>query len=149
MVPPALRANLPTSDTANGKSGTMSLNKLFWIGAGGFLGALARFAVSVAMGRLVGTGLPWGTFAINCSGSFLLGFLATAGTESGILSPGLRVFATVGFLGAYTTFSTWTLETLRLLESGRYVEAVMNVLVSVAAGLLAVATGVACGRLLR
>lgn len=124
------------------------MGKYVWIGIGGCLGALARYTLGVWVANRFGAAFPLGTFVINVSGSLLLGFLATVGTDAGLLPGGLRLGLTTGFLGAYTTFSTWTLETWRLVEAGSYLLAAFNVVGSVAAGLAGAWIGLVLGRLL-
>ncbi len=113
------------------------------VGAGGFLGANARFVTARWADTLVDGRFPLGTFVVNVSGSFLLGLLG------GWLAPrllpqgdALRLALGVGFLGAYTTFSTFEMETHALLEDGAWLPATANVALSVVAGLLAVRAGV-------
>jgi CrcB protein len=91
-------------------------------------------------------GFPWGTIVINVSGAFLLGFLFTILTERLSVSPWLRSAIAIGFLGAYTTFSTFSLETYRLLADGAYLFRVANAVGSLTAGLIAVYAGVVMGR---
>jgi CrcB protein len=91
---------------------------------------------------------PWGTFAVNVSGSFIVGVLFTVLTERWLVAPWLRSSLTIGLLGAYTTFSTLSLESYRLLEDGAYGVAAANVLGSIAAGLAAVYAGVVVGRVI-
>jgi fluoride exporter len=86
------------------------------IGVAGALGALARYGVKGAMARPAGE-FPWATFAVNVSGSFLLGFIVTVLGDRLAVAPWLRAAVTTGFLGAYTTFSTVSLESYRLLEA--------------------------------
>ena len=116
------------------------------VAVAGALGALARYGIgSVVSARYPGA-FPLGTFLINVSGSFLLGLLFVGLTERAGLSPALRTTVTVGFLGAFTTFSTFSLETFRLLEDGALGVAALNALGSLAAGLVAVWLGVSIGR---
>jgi CrcB protein len=118
------------------------------VGVAGGLGALARYGLgSVVADRYAGA-FPLGTFVINVTGSFLLGLLFVLLTERAGLSPAWRTSITVGFLGAYTTFSAFSLETFRLVEDGALGAAALNVLGSVAVGLVAVWLGVALGRAL-
>jgi CrcB protein len=112
--------------------------------AGG-LGALCRYALDGAVGRRF-SGFPWGTFAVNVSGSLALGFLFTLMVKRLEVAPWLRSAVTIGFLGGYTTFSTFSLETFRLLQDRELGLAAANVLGSVAAGLLAVYVGVVAAR---
>ncbi len=92
---------------------------LLWIGLGGFGGAIARYAIdSIVTGRL-GAGFPWGTLVVNATGSFVLGLLFVLSQERTDLPAEIRGPVLVGFLGAYTTFSTFMLESWRLVEFGR------------------------------
>lgn len=122
------------------------LTPLLAVGAGGFLGAVARWAVALLVARLWTRDFPLGTFVINVTGSFVLGLFATLAAEKLSLGPHWRLFVATGFLGAYTTFSTFEYETQRLVETGAAGWAVAYVVLSVAAGLLAVRLGVALAR---
>lgn len=117
------------------------------IGIAGGLGALARYGLDGLVSRRAGA-FPWGTFAVNVSGAFLLGLVVTLLGERFAVAPWLRASVAIGFLGAYTTFSTLSLESYRLLEARSYVLAGANLLGSVAAGLLALYGGVVLGRAL-
>ena len=117
------------------------------IGVAGALGALARYGVEGAVSRRA-TAFPWGTFVVNVSGSFLLGMVFTLLGERLTVAPWVRASIAIGFLGAYTTFSTLSLETYRLLESRSLALAFANVAGSAAAGLLALYGGVVLGRAL-
>lgn len=122
---------------------------LLVIGLGGFVGAIARYLVDgVVSERTAASAFPFGTLAINLSGAFVLGLLATLTLERSLLPAEIRGPVMIGFLGAYTTFSTFTLESLRLLEAGSWMLAAGNLIGSVVLGLLAVAAGVALGRAL-
>ncbi|MBX3030432.1 MAG: fluoride efflux transporter CrcB [Chloroflexi bacterium] len=116
------------------------------IAVGGALGALARYVVDVWVSERTGGAFPFGTLVINISGSFVVGLLAALLMERGVVSPELRPFLMVGFLGAYTTFSTWMLESLRLVEGGEWVGAVANIAGSVLLGVVAVSLGLVVGR---
>jgi CrcB protein len=116
------------------------------IGLGGFLGAIARYAVDGAVADRTGGGFPWGTLVINATGSFLLGLLFALTTERAILPADVRGPLMIGFLGAYTTFSTWMLESWQLIEVGSYAPAIANLGGSVAVGLVAVGAGMILGR---
>jgi CrcB protein len=113
----------------------------------GALGALARYGVEGWISRRAGS-FPWGTFVVNISGSFLLGLLVTVLGERLTLAPWIRASVTIGFLGAYTTFSTLSLESYRLLEGRSYTLAGANLAGSLAAGVLALYGGVVLGRAL-
>jgi fluoride exporter len=116
------------------------------IAVAGAIGALARYGLEGLVSRRVPTAFPWGTFAVNVTGAFLLGFLFTVMTEQLTVATWLRAGITIGLLGAYTTFSTLSFETYRLLEDGALGLAAANVLGSLAAGLGAVYLGIVIGR---
>ena len=117
------------------------------IGLGGFLGAIARYLVDgIVSERTAASAFPLGTLVVNLSGAFALGLLATLAIERSALPAEIRGPVMIGFLGAYTTFSTFTLESLRLLETGNWGLAAGNLVGSVAFGLVAVAAGVMLGR---
>jgi CrcB protein len=118
------------------------------IGIAGALGALARYGVGGLILSRNARAFPWETFVVNVTGSFVLGFAFTVMTEQLTTAPWLRTAITVGFVGAYTTFSTLSFETYRLLEDGALALAAANVLGSAAAGLCAVYLGVVAGRAL-
>jgi fluoride exporter len=118
------------------------------VGVAGALGALARYGVGGLLLSKGGRTFPWETFVVNVTGSFVLGFIFTVMTEQLTTAPWLRIAVTIGFIGAYTTFSTLTYETYRLLEDGALGLAAANILGSVAAGLLAVYLGIVAGRAL-
>ncbi|MEO8898026.1 MAG: fluoride efflux transporter CrcB [Candidatus Dormibacter sp.] len=107
----------------------------------GALGALARYTLQSVIDPRAGE-LPWGTFVINISGSFVLGVVFTVTTERLIVEPWLRTALTVGFLGAYTTFSTLAFETVRLLDGGQWVAAFLNMTGSAVFGIVAVMAGI-------
>ena len=119
---------------------------LLLIGIGGFAGAIARFLVDGAVMDRAGAGFPWGTLVINVSGSFVLGVVFALTAERAILPADIRGPLMIGFLGAYTTFSTWMLESWRLIEGGAYVAALANLGGSVVVGLVALIAGLAIGR---
>jgi CrcB protein len=116
------------------------------VGIAGALGALCRYGLGTFVADRYPGAFPLGTFLINVTGSFLLGFLFVLLTERAGLSQAWRTSVTVGFLGAYTTFSTFTFETFRLIEDGALGTAALNVIGSLAVGLVAVWVGVSLGR---
>jgi fluoride exporter len=112
------------------------------VGLAGAVGAMARLAVATICGRLFGTAFPVGTLVINLSGSLFLGwFLAIIGQRY-VVSETLRMAVAVGFVGAYTTFSTFAYETNSLVEDGSMLKATVNVVGSVVFGLIAVRLGI-------
>jgi fluoride exporter len=122
------------------------LLKYAMVAIGGAMGALARFVLRTYVGERMGARFPYGTFIINVSGSFLIGLIMTVLTERTHLSPNWRYFVPIGFIGAYTTFSTFEYETLRALQDGQFVGGTLNVLLSVIVGFLMVWLGVLAGR---
>jgi CrcB protein len=121
------------------------VREILWVGVGGFLGANARYLIGAWVGSRMGSAFPYGTLVINISGSFILGVIMGL-VDARTLSPTFRLAAGVGFVGAYTTFSTFTYETMRLAEDGSSLLAVVNVVGSLLAGLAATIAGLAAGR---
>jgi fluoride exporter len=121
---------------------------LFLIGLGGFAGAIARYLVDGFVADRTGGGFPWGTLVINVTGSFALGLLFAMSQERAILPAEIRGPLMIGFLGAFTTFSTFMLESWRLLEAGDWALVAANLGGSLVLGLLAVVAGLTLGRAL-
>jgi CrcB protein len=119
---------------------------LLLVGLGGFFGAAARYIVDGWVSGATGGGFPWGTLVINVSGSFVLGLLFALATERAILPPDIRAPVMIGFIGAYTTFSTWMLESWRLVEEGAILSVMANLGGSIVLGIGAVFLGLAVGR---
>ena len=120
-----------------------TLTKYLAVAAGGALGAVARYFLGGTILSRVGSPFPTATFVINVTGSFVLGFFMTVATERAMFGQHLRLAVAVGFVGAYTTFSTFEYETLRLAEERGFVLALLNVVLSVAVGFAAVWGGMA------
>jgi fluoride exporter len=119
-----------------------------WIGLGGFLGANARYMLTMWAAARWGVTFPYGTLVINLSGSFLLCLLVEVFSTYLTLPSSLRLALTVGFLGAYTTFSTFSYEWLRLLQEGAVWPCLVYILGSVLGGGVAGVAGFSLGRLL-
>ncbi len=90
------------------------------VGLGAIVGALSRFYLSASMNQWLGTAFPFATLFINISGALVMGFFATVAIERSIISPDVRLIIAVGFLGSYTTFSTYTLDLEKLLTTGHW-----------------------------
>jgi CrcB protein len=119
------------------------------VAVGGALGSVARYLLGALIQDRAATAFPLGTFTINVSGSLLLGFLMRLGLETTAMGPEMRFFLTTGFCGGYTTFSTFSYETMRLFEDGEYGTAGLYVVSSVVVALLACAVGMGiAGRLI-
>lgn len=121
-----------------------------WIGVGSALGGMARFGVSRAFAFWIGETFPWGTITVNVTGSFIIGFLATISGPDGrlLVAPDLRQFLLVGFCGGYTTFSSFSLQTLALIREGDMLKAGANIVLSVALCMVAVWLGTVAAALL-
>lgn len=105
--------------------------QIVYIGIFGGLGCIARYLASGWVYQVAGRALPFGTLTVNIVGSFLLGLLMTLGLRSNIFTPQVRIGLTVGFMGGFTTFSTFSYETLRLLEEGSVWQAGANIFLNV------------------
>lgn len=116
------------------------------IATGGALGALLRFWSSNWVYGLLGRSFPYGTLAVNIAGSLAIGFCYVWLVERSILGPEWRALVMVGFLGAFTTFSTFSVETLNLLEGGAVLKALLNMLLSVVLCVVAAWLGMVAGR---
>src|SRR6186713_714442 len=117
---------------------------LAWVALGSAIGGPARYFVAGVVGRSIGQTFPWGTMVVNVSGAFAIGMLAAAASVHGLLpAPVAWQFAVTGFLGSYTTVSSFSLQTLALVRNGWILRAAGNVLLSVALCLCAVALGYA------
>jgi fluoride exporter len=126
----------------------MKMNKYVLVGLGGCLGSILRFWAGAYISNRMGTRFPYGTFIINITGSFLIGLVMTLLAERTHWSPGFRYLIPIGFIGGYTTFSTFELETFQSFRDGEIIIAFLNVLLSVVVGFVAVWLGAVAGRAL-
>ncbi|MEW6019629.1 MAG: fluoride efflux transporter CrcB [Pseudomonadota bacterium] len=124
------------------------MGNILIIGVGGFAGAVSRYAVGLWVGERWGRSFPLGTLVINISGCLLIGFIMTLLLEKYMVSPAWRLLLAVGFLGSYTTFSTFEYETGGLIRDGEIAYAALNVVLSVAAGFVALKLGELAARIL-
>ena len=122
----------------------------FWIGLGSALGGMARYWLSGLIAGRYGDTFPWGTLIVNATGSFLIGLIAGATPTEGrtLIGPTMKQFLMLGVLGGYTTFSSFSLQTLNLAMEGGWFRSGLNVILSVAACLVAVWLGYAAGSLI-
>ena len=119
--------------------------KFMVVGVGGFLGAIARYMLGTYIGSRYGVRFPYGTFVINMSGCFLIGLILTLLARA-TASQYWRYLIPIGFVGAYTTFSTFEYETLRAIQDGQLMTGLLNVLLSLTLGFVAVWVGSVIGR---
>jgi len=117
------------------------LKLLIFIGIGGFLGAIARYLISSFLQSSLSSQFPIGTLGVNILGSFLIGFLALYFQAH--TSPQMKVLIITGFLGALTTFSTFSYESVMLLDEGMYLKAILSIFLNLSLSLLATITAIA------
>lgn len=126
----------------------MELDKYLWISLGAIIGANARYLISSWAAERWGASFPYGTLLINLTGSLIVGVFLTFATQRALVDPRLRLLIAVGFCGSYTTFSTYTYESINLMLNGSWGAGLINLLGSSGLGLLAVALGILIGRML-
>lgn len=126
----------------------MDFQKIAWLAVAGAAGTLARYGVGGLVQRLVKSPLPWGTLVINGSGCLLFGFVWTLATEHMSIRADVRSYILIGFMGAYTTFSTFAFETANFLRDGEWLLAFANFAGQNLLGLALMFAGMALGRLL-
>ncbi len=124
----------------------MNATAILWVAAGGALGSVARYLAMIAAGQWIGTGFPWGTLFVNIVGSFIMGALAELGAL--VWQPGqdLKVFLTVGILGGFTTFSTFSLDVAVLVERHDWTIAALYAMASVSLSVAALFAAMALVR---
>ena len=127
-------------------NGACILNRYVMIGIGAALGANGRYLIGVWFGQRFGTEFPWWTLFVNVVGSFLLGFLLTMTTEQLHISSEMRLLFAVGFLGSFTTFSSFSVESMTLFQTGHMASALINILLNNGAGLLCALLGIQLAR---
>ena len=121
--------------------------KYLLIGTGGFLGSVLRYWTSVNAYKIFGEEFPYGTFVVNTLGCLLIGFIAEISENRFLVSPEIRIFLMIGFLGGYTTFSAFGYETFVLLQDKDYLTAFLNILLSVVICLASVWIGTLIAKL--
>lgn len=132
------------------KDARMSLSSLqvALVFLGGGLGAVSRYWISGWVYQKLGNGFPYGTLAVNVLGCVLIGVLMTATEERFLVNPAVRIFFAIGILGGFTTFSTFSFETISLLRDGQALYATVNILVSIVTCLFGTWIGMQAGKLL-
>ena len=120
---------------------------LVLVAAGGALGSVGRYLVGVFAIRVFGPNFPWGTFIVNIVGSLVIGFMAEAVARALNQSAEMRMLIVTGFLGGFTTFSSFSLDTMYLIERGEVMTAILYIAASVGLALIAVTAGLALGRM--
>lgn len=116
------------------------------IGAGGALGAMARYLLSSGITQVMGTQFPWGILCVNIAGCFAMGLVAGLGTQAFPMSADMKSFLATGILGGFTTFSAFSLDAVQLAERGEMAGAALYVVVSVTGSILALVAGLALVR---
>ncbi|MEX0762906.1 MAG: CrcB family protein [Dehalococcoidia bacterium] len=124
------------------------MEKLFWLAMAGALGTLARYGVATIVQRHAGDAFPWGVLAANLTGSFLFGLVWAAGENQGWISEQMRVVALVGFLGAFTTFSTFAFNNAQMIRTSDWVWLAGNLALNNVLGIALVFAGFRAGRVL-
>lgn len=124
------------------------MDKFLWISIGAVLGANLRYWVGDWAAQRYGSGFPYGTLLVNLSGSFLLGLIVSMSMENFIIDPRLRLLLTIGFLGSYTTFSTYAYESITLISQGQWGLGLFNLLGSSLLGALFAVLGIWLGKVL-
>jgi CrcB protein len=120
--------------------------RLLVVIVGGGMGSAARYLVGVWAASEFGSAFPWGTLTVNFVGSFMIGLIATLADDVGAIGPQTRAFLVIGVLGGFTTFSSFSLDTFRLVEQGEPLLALANVFASLMFAAIAVTAGVLVGR---
>jgi len=121
------------------------VSKLINLIVGGIFGTLARYFLTGFVYKLTGPDFPYGTLAVNLTGCFIIGVLVSFSDNKFLLGPNARILLMIGFCGAFTTFSTFILETSNLIKDGQTIRAFLNVLLSVAIGFIVFRIGVFLG----
>jgi CrcB protein len=121
------------------------MGAILWVGVGGFVGANARYLLDVWITNRWPTAFPWGTFAINLSGSFILGLFMALAQDRPWLGRESHLLFAVGFVGAYTTFSTYAYQSLLLVQDGQAALGALYIIASAVLSLVAVFAGAALG----
>lgn len=128
--------------------GSTMIRNYFLVFIGGGIGAMGRYWLSGYVYKWLPTTFPYGNLVVNISACFLIGLVMSAMQERFAIQPELRLFLTIGILGGYSTFSSFSYETLALLQSGEVVPAIVNISISLGGGLVAAVLGLITGSLI-
>ncbi len=120
--------------------------KMAWLTVAGAIGTLCRYGLGGWVQRLIPTAFPWGTLAVNATGCFLFGIVWSLAEQRMLISGQTRLILLVGFMGAFTTFSTFAFETSQMLDDGEWLLAAGNMLLQNISGVILVLAGIALGR---
>ncbi|MGA7914242.1 MAG: fluoride efflux transporter CrcB [Candidatus Acidiferrales bacterium] len=123
-----------------------TMTKYLMVGLGGCLGSILRFWMGGYVSNRLGTRFPYGTFVVNCTACFLIGLIVTVLAEKANWSANWRYLIPIGFIGGFSTFSTFEYETFRVFQDGELFVAALNVILSVVVGFVSVWLGVITGR---
>ena len=123
-----------------------TMTKYLMVGLGGCLGSILRFWMGGYVSNRLGTRFPYGTFVVNCTACFLIGLIVTVLAEKANWSSNWRYLIPIGFIGGFSTFSTFEYETFRVFQDGEFFVAALNVILSVVVGFVSVWLGVITGR---
>lgn len=121
--------------------------QILYVSIAGVLGTLSRYGLSTLVQKLSGAGFPFGTLTVNILGSLAIGFIMQLGLSTDVIPRSLRIAATIGFMGAFTTFSTFSYETVSYLQDGAWLLASLNILLNLILCLGATMLGMALGRI--
>jgi len=127
----------------------VNVKQLVFIAIAGALGTLSRYGLSEMTHNWLGRNFPWGTLVINIAGCFVIGFLMTFFAGTSFFSKEVQLAVTVGFLGAFTTFSTFGYDSFKFFHNGSWEMGMLNIIANVVIGLLAVMGGMGIARLVR
>lgn len=122
------------------------MEKLLFIGLGGFLGSISRYMLSRLVYHSIGETFPYGTLAVNIIGCFLIGLLMSLMNERLFVQPNVRMFLIIGLLGGFTTFSSFSFETFELMRSGQLAAAGANIVFSIVGCVMATWCGYIIGK---
>lgn len=117
------------------------MSKILYVGMGGFIGASLRYIISTNSARIFGTSMPYGTLIVNVLGGFLIGFLMELSFNTELISSDMRLFLTTGILGGLTTFSTFSYETMSMMNEGSYMLGIANICLNLFLSLMGVVLG--------